>query len=66
VDEGEDDGVGPAGEGVESGAVVAGEGVEVEVGVGNVVAVWHLLEGPMPYFEGHLAPGSIAFNVPPV
>jgi hypothetical protein len=29
-------------------------------------AVWHLPDGPLPYVEGRLVPGSIAFNVQPV
>lgn len=32
---------------------------------GPFAAVWHLPDGPMPYIEGCLVPGSVAFNVPP-
>jgi len=28
-------------------------------------AVWHLPDGPLPYVEGRLVPGSVAFNVAP-
>jgi len=28
-------------------------------------AVWHLPDGPVPYIEGRLVPGSVAFNVAP-
>ena len=32
---------------------------------GHFGAVWHLPDGPLPYVEGRLEPGSVAFNVLP-
>jgi hypothetical protein len=32
---------------------------------GPIGAVWHLTEGPLPYIEGRLVSGSVAFNVAP-
>jgi hypothetical protein len=41
------------------------EGVGGRPFPGPMSAIWHLPDGPLPYVEGRLVPGSVAYNVAP-